>query len=138
MWGVPIDHEYFHNTNIVQWMWYYYNDIKDQEEDYIKERNLTEYLASFIEPEMVSKIVEQRERSKESVIGTTDDEAFSKSIGQIFGRDPKLTPETKSDGEVHKVSNLLERIEAYEKEQAALRKDNVPYNYKHWSDFDLE
>jgi hypothetical protein len=118
-------------------MWYYYNDIKDQEEDYIKERNLTEYLASFIEPEMVSKIVEQREKNKENVIGTTDDEAFSKSIGQIFGRDPKLSPEAKGDGEVHKVSNLLERIETYEKEQAALRKENMPYNYKHWSDFDL-
>lgn len=138
MWGVPIDHEYFRGTNVVQWLWYYYNDIKDQEENYIKNRNLVEYHASFTNPEVVNKIIEQRERQKKNIIGTTDDAAFSKSVGQIFGRDPKLTPEKQSDNEVHEVSDLLDRIDAYEREQSLREKENVPYNYKHWSEFNLE
>lgn len=137
MWGVPINHEYFRNTNTVQWLWYYYNDMKDQEEDYIKNRNLVEYHASFIEPDMVNKIIEQRDKKDENVIGTTDDEAFNRSVGQIFGRDLNL-PSQQSDGEVHEVSDLLERVDAYDKERAALKKETLPYNFKYWSEFDLE
>jgi hypothetical protein len=139
MWGVPIDHEYFDNTNIVQWMWYYYNDLKDQEEGYVRNRNLVEYHASFIEPEMVNKIMEQREKNTDNVIGTTDDKAFSESIGRMFGRDPNLAPVNEQpQGELHQVDDMLERIDAYEKEQATLRNSNLPYNYNHWSEFDLE
>jgi hypothetical protein len=139
MWGVPIDHEYFKNTNLVQWMWYFYNDLKDQEENHIRNRNMVEYHASFIEPEMVSKIMEQRESSKDNIIGTTDDEAFNKSVGQIFGRDPNLAPvKDQQQGEVHNVDDMLDRIKAYDEEQAELRKHSLPYNYNHWSDFDLE
>lgn len=139
MWGVPIDHEYFDNTNLVQWMWYFYNDLKDKEEEYIDNRNFVEYHASFIEPEMVSRIIEHREINKDNVIGTTDDAAFSESVGRIFGRDPKLAPsEGGSKQELHQVDDMLERIKAYEKEQAFLKNSNLPYNYKHWLDFGLE
>jgi hypothetical protein len=138
MWGVPIDHDYFKNTNLVQWMWYYYNEQKDREEEYINSRNLVEYHASFIEPEMVSKIIEQRDKNEDNVIGTTDDKAFNESVGRMFGRDPNLAPVDQSQGELHQVDNMLEKIDAYEKEQAALKNTNLPYNYNHWSEFDLE
>jgi hypothetical protein len=139
MWGVPIDHKYFDNTNIVQWMWYFYNDLKDQEDEYVRSRNLLEYHASFTEPEMVGKIIEQRESNRDNVIGTTDEKAFSESVGRIFGRDLKLNPaKDQPDGELHHVDDMLERIDAYEKEQAALKNSNLPYNYNYWSEFDLE
>ena len=127
------------DVNTAQWMWYFYNFMEDRKESFETRRDLVEYHASFIEPEMVSKIVEQREKGT-NIIGTTDDKAFSKSVGQIFGRDPNL-PSTNSDqgdGEVHEVSDLLDRVKAYEKEQATFKKDKLPYNYKHWSEFNLE
>lgn len=113
--------------------------MKDQEEEYTLNRNLIEYHASFIDPEMVSKIIEQRESNKNNVIGTTDDEEFSKSVGKIFGRDPKLGPRKDTgSNDVHEVSDILDRIEAYEKEQASKNRNILPYNYSHWSEFDLE
>jgi len=124
---------------MVQWLWYYYNDLKDQEEDHVRSRNLVEYHASFIEPDIVNKIIEQRESGGEGVIGTTDDEAFRKSVGEIFGRDVKLpSSEEHSDGEIHEVSGLLDRVKAYDEEQAALKKETLPFNFKHWSEFNLE
>ena len=139
MWGVPIDHDYFKNTNLVQWMWYHYNDTKDQEEQYIKNRNLVEYHASFIEPEMVGKIIEQRNKNEDNVIGTTDDKAFGDSVGRMFGRDISLElNKDQSERELHQVDNMLQLIEDYEREQSALKSNNLPYNYDHWSELDLE
>ena len=102
---------------------------------------MAEYHVSFIEPELVSEIIKRREQalSKEAkgIIGTTDDAAFNKSIGELFGRDPNLEVNKISEQEVHSVDGLLDKIEDYEQQQKELKNRPI-YNYKHWVDFDLE
>ena len=140
MWGVPINHEYFENTNRAQWLWYFYNSLKDNEDEFINSRNMIEYHAGFLAPELVQKIRNSREENKDNVIGTKDEKAFGDSIKQIFGRDPGIAPKQSGGnikGEVHHIDNVLDRIAEYEKTQQEL--EHTPaYNYKHWSDFDLE
>lgn len=139
MWGVPIDHEYFSKTNIAQWLWYYYNYLKDQEDNFTRDRSLLEYHVSFLEPELVNKIVKDRNidgESDEPVIGTTDDAAFNVSIGRLFGRNPNLG-ESKETYEIHEVSDMLDRISEYEQTVEA-QKDAPLYNYRYWAEFDLE
>lgn len=141
MWGVPINHEYFNNTNSVQWMWYYYNYMKDHDDLYTRQRSMLEYHASFTEPERVSKVIENRGKDTNAeVIGTTDDAEFNDSIKEIFGRDAGLAPAPKNvegAGEVHHIRDAVENMVAYEERKAALA--NMPaYNYLHWVDFNLE
>ena len=142
MWGVPITHEYFNDTNTVQWLWYYHQDTKDHEESHIRNRNIAEYHASFIEPELVGEVMKQRDEAQskepnEGIIGTDDDAVFNKSLEQLFGRDPNLEVRKTSSQEVHKVDNLLGRIENYEQQQEEIKNKPI-YNYKHWTDFNLE
>lgn len=58
MWGVPVDHEIFTGISNSQWLWYFHNDSKDQEERFERNRNFVEYHASFIEPQAVKRIQE--------------------------------------------------------------------------------
>jgi len=139
MWGVPIDHEYFKSTNSAQWLWYYYNSIKDRDNDFTNSRTLLEYHAGFLEPELVNKVRASREeeskKKSSGVIGTTDDKAFSDSVGRLFGRNIDGTiPE--NTGNVHKL-NFADRMAEYEKEQQEKRR-RPKYNYTHWTDLELE
>lgn len=140
MWGVPADHEMFNRVNSAQWLWYFYNYAKDQEEQLIVQRDMLEYHAGFLAPDMVDHVRKAREEEEnkrpEGVIGTTDDQAFAQSIGSIFGRDPGFGDAP--IGEVHDVSaNIVDRMAEHEMLQAELMK-TPKYNYKHWIDFDLE
>ena len=138
---MPVDHEYFDNTNAVQWMWYNYQDIKDQEDHIVDVRDMIEYHASFIEPEIVSKVIESRGNpgvaDRDVVAGTTSDSEFNESVRRMFGRDPGIT-ENDESAETHNIDGVLDRITKYQEEQAAIKQTSTPYNYKYWSDVDLE
>lgn len=140
MWGVPADHEMFKRINSTQWLWYFHNYVKDQDEQLLVSRDLIEYHAGFMAPEMVEHVRKQRNDAegagKEGVIGTNDDQAFANTISSIFGRDPGFA--STPGGEVHDVSaNIVDRMAEHERLQAELLKA-PKYNYKHWADFDLE
>ena len=114
--------------------------MKDQEESYIRNRNLVEYLASFIEPELVSEIMKKRDQSgftSDNVSNEESDAIFNESIKQIFGRDPNLAPKDELGGDADQIGNTLDRIATYEHEKDT-KNTNPAYNYRHWADFDLE
>lgn len=143
MWGVPIDHEYFKTTNKAQWLWYFYNNIEDKEEEFLDSRSLIEYHAGFLEPALVSKVRNERDaniRSSKGIIGTADERAFGESIKQMFGNDlniPTRKSEDLNSSEIHHFANVADRIKKYEQDQIELKASTVPYNYKHWAEFDL-
>ena len=86
MWGVPIDHESFNEVSNAQWMWYFYNYAKDQDDDFSNKRDLVEYLASFSEPQAVKKVrdlragKEQSERHVDDNISGTLERMFGKAV----------------------------------------------------------
>jgi hypothetical protein len=143
MWGVPIDHEYFKTTNNAQWLWYFYNSIEDKKESFLNSRSLLEYHVGFLEPALVNKIRNERDNAqntKEGVIGTTNEAAFAASVGSMFGSDLNIPFKDKkelSEEEVHHFTDVADRIKEYEEKQAELKTNTVPYNYKHWTEFDL-
>lgn len=135
MWGVPVDHEYFKETTTVQWMWYLHSFMRDQNEKFTVQRNLLEYHAAFLEPEIVNKVRKIRESSEQ---GTTDKE-FADTVKSLFGRDLNL-PGIKQDEskmELTEVGNLLDKINTYDGEQKAME-TKTKFNFQHWADVDLE
>lgn len=138
---MPINHEYFENTNIVQWLWYHYQDLKDQEEAYLNQRDLIEYQVGFLEPELVKKVINQRQsidkRVQGNIIGTKDDAAFNESVKRMFGGSLNV-PVNNTAGTEIEVDGLLDRIAEYEREQTVKAQTETPYNYKYWTTLDLE
>jgi hypothetical protein len=96
MWGVPVDHEMFADISNSQWLWYFFNDQEDQQEDFETRRDFVEYHASFIEPQAVGKIKEKRDGK-----ATVGDASFENTIKSVFGRDAELG---KIDGKVETVT----------------------------------
>lgn len=140
MWGVPADHEMFLNINNTQWMWYFHNYIQDQDERMTIQRDMIEYHAGFLAPEMVEHVRNTRNESEavptEGIIGTTDDQAFADSINAMFGRDPGFGDA--AAGEINDVSgNIADRMAEYASLEAERKKTSV-YNYQYWANFDLE
>lgn len=124
---------------MVQWMWYNYQDIKDQEEKITDARDMIEYHASFIEPEIVGRVIEGRNKNvrKDILAGTTNDADFNESIKRMFGRDPGIAKNT-NEQQVHKLDNVFKRITEYQEQQAANKQTATPFNYRYWSDVNLE
>jgi hypothetical protein len=85
MWNVPVDHEMFDRISSPQWLWYYFNHAKDQEDQFERTREFVEYHASFIEPQAVQKLRESR--NKDLVVSDKD---FAESVKDMFGRDVKF------------------------------------------------
>ena len=135
MWGVPVDHEYFKQATIPQWLWYFYNFIKDQDEEFTTQRSLLEYHAAFSEPEMVSRVRKTRESSEKA----KTDKDFAKTVKSLFGRDLNLPgiKSTESKMELTEVGNLLDKISVYDGEQKAM-KTKTKFNFQHWADINLE
>ena len=127
-WGVTADHEMFKEITNAQWLWYYYNYAKDQEERFEINRDLVEYHASFIEPEAVRKIRNAREQSIEIA-----DDQFMSGIETIFGRKMSKAEKPK-DQKMHKadVQKILSEYNGARKESAKGQ------NYKDWMDMKLE
>lgn len=120
----------FEQLNDAQWLWYHYNFLEDEKEEFESKRNMTEYLASFIEPEAVQKIISARERA----IEVTDDNLRS-AIRSIGGRDINIDKFSKSDGKVHSVDPKA-AMQHYKATQGGGEED--PTTYRDWVDFDLE
>ena len=120
-------------------MWYNYQDIKDAEERMLDARDMLEYHASFIEPGVVSKVLENRKSNAQNngiVAGTTSDTEFNESVKRLFGRDPGIAAPSDAD-EVHKLDGVIDRINEYHEKQAALKQTSTPYNYGYWTDVEL-
>jgi hypothetical protein len=88
---VPVDHEMFERISSPQWLWYYHNHAKDQEEEFERSRDFVEYHASFIEPKAVQKIREARSGGDSGVITDTN---FVESVKGIFGREVEFQGES--------------------------------------------
>ena len=128
MWHVPANHAVFDEMNTAQWLWYFYNQLQDQEEEFTKRRDLVEYHASFIEPEAVRKIRDAREKA----IVLTNDE-FNAGLSNMFGR--PLTAERKVGGKIESV-NPKAAIENYKEEVA--QETIKGTNYQHWLKVKME
>jgi len=123
----------FKDINQAQWLWYFYNFQKDDNEEYEYHRNFVEYLASFSEPAVVKKIRAQRD--SEVVVESND---FGDVVKNIFGRAlPGEMPQNK-DATKHNINlnEILERVDNI-KFNNKMAKD-TSLNYKHWADFDME
>lgn len=123
----------FKDINQAQWLWYFHNFQKDDNEEYEYHRNFVEYLASFSEPAVVKKIRAQRD--SEVVVESKD---FGDVVKNIFGRAlPGEAPQNK-DAVKHNINlnEVLEKIDNI-KFNNKMAKD-TSLNYKHWADFDME
>ena len=137
MWGVPVDHEYFESINTAQWYWYLNNLVEDQEEEFAMHRNLIEYHASFLEPELVDKT---RKRRNETDANSKKDAQFSSTIKSLFGREIALPDQpAKESGfkNVHEVSNILDKVNEYDAARKKIKSQST-YNFTDWVDFELE
>lgn len=98
MFSLPVDDEYFNSLTNTQWN--YYDAMAAQEEESLRKRTTAniEYLASFINPESVNRIIEERrdknsggsgthirKDGSESVVSTTSDEEFGKFVSELVG-----------------------------------------------------
>ena len=135
MWHVPVDHENFRNISSAQWMWYFYNFTKDNEQETEINRDLLEYHAWFMEPERVNTIQEHRETSKRNEQSSG---SFEDSVEDLFGRKITKGVSASSDMRVEDVSSILDRVNTIEQDRLTRSKEIIPYNYKKWTDFDLE
>jgi uncharacterized radical SAM superfamily protein len=75
MWGVPVDHAVFSDVSDAQWLWYFFNYMKDSDEHFEMTRGFIEYHAGFIEPEVVRRVRESREN-------TVKDDNFEDNVRQ--------------------------------------------------------
>lgn len=105
-WGVKVDDEMFSEISNAQWLWYFYNYVKDGEEKFEQNRDFIEYHASFIEPQAVKKIRESRANAVK-----VSNEDFIKGIKNIFGRDIDLKNDKNkiSSSDVNETLNDLDK-----------------------------
>lgn len=110
-----------------------HNFIKDQEEEFNLQRDFVEYHASFIEPQAVQKIRESRKKAIE-----IDDGEFATSVKNIFGRE---LPNAKKPGientESHNV-NINDVMKVIEENKNKDRNKDDSFNYKYWTQVNLE
>lgn len=129
---MPTDHEYFQSINTAQWYWYLYNVVQDQEEEFKSKRNFIEYLASFIEPEAVSRIRKQR---NDADANAKKDDNFTNTLKNLFGRGAGFDNKP-NFSETHEVKDILQRIDEYDSFKQV--KSTTAYNYADWINFPLE
>lgn len=130
---MPVDHEMFDKVNISQWLWYFYNFIEDQKEEFDVRRDLVEYHASFIEPEAVRKIRESREESVEIPY-----EEFVDGIEYFFGRKINISKDKKNKIESHSIdpAAAARMSDLYKRD---IKKTPVRVlDSGHWLNIDLE
>lgn len=86
LFRVPVDDDIIKNTNKAQMLWYANMFNQDREVNFENKRNMTEYLASFINGAAVQEVRDGREHKK-----TITDGNFEQILRDNFGRD--LSPE---------------------------------------------
>ena len=77
---MPVDHEVFNEVSNAQWLWYFYNNLKDSEDSFKQNRDFVEYLASFSEPESVRKVRDMRDNTSRA-----KDDNLSATVEKMFG-----------------------------------------------------
>jgi hypothetical protein len=107
MWNVPVDHEMFDRISSPQWLWYYFNYAKDQEDEFERSRDFVEYQASFIEPQAVQKIRDARNNT--SVEGRYEDSQFDDNVKKMFGREVRPNQSGAVEGDLAAALNNQRR-----------------------------
>jgi len=118
VWKVPIDHGIFDDISPSQWLWYFHQIRKDEEEEFNIKSDFADYIASFIAPEQVKKVRESREISKQK-----------SEHDPIAG---KFVAEKPENVDLDNIQNMLDMIK-YDEE----RKQDKSKNYKYWAEIDL-
>jgi hypothetical protein len=132
MWNVPADHEMFAQVNTAQWLWYFHNFMKDQEEDFTAERDMVEYHVSFTEPDIVKKVRKIREETVQ-----VEDASFYKGVEKMFGRSIDPTGSSQSiEGGIHDI-DLNEVMRNMQNTKYRESNNDPSLNYRHWSTFNL-
>lgn len=123
---MPADHQIFTDLNQGQWLWYFHNFQKDQEDEFTLKRDLVEYHASFIEPQAVQKIRDGRKKTIE-----VDDKSFAQNVQTIFGRPLPGTsnPSTKKEEFSVNWGDIVNSVQEYRDKQNNPDSNN---NYKYW------
>lgn len=106
----------------------------DEKDEFESKRNMTEYAASFSEPEAVQKIVSARDNALE-----VSDDSLRDAIRSISGpgRELDLSKVVKSDGKIHS-TNVKTAVQDYANTQESDVQDDGKQTYKDWMDIDLE
>jgi len=132
MWGVPVDHDIFTRVNPAQWLWYFHNFIKDEEEDFKSRRDMTEYHLSFVAPDVVQKIRKDRDETKPE-----EEAAFLKGVEKLFGRAIKVGDSDALEGDLNidldKIDDYMNNVRSINYLKG-LGKDR---NYRYWAEIDL-
>jgi len=130
MWNVPVDHSMFDDISSTQWMWYFHNFLKDQDEDFTTNRDFVEYHASFIEPQAVHKIRESRNKAI-----AVDDNTFAQTVSNVFGRSLPGAKSGIEATESHSINmgEIMNNIKA-----SRVKPKDPSLNYKYWSQIKLE
>lgn len=79
----------FDNINQAQWLWYFHNAVEDDNAEFDRFRDFVEYNASFIEPEVVKSIIEDRKNENgdgAGAVASNTDEEFASNIEELFGK----------------------------------------------------
>ena len=106
------------------------NTLEDEKEEFESKRNMTEYLASFIEPEAVRQIVAARDRAVE-----VQDDVFLGAIKQIGGRDINISKEKNANGQMHAVDPRA-AMQNYKAMQQGNKQPQT--SYKDWMNVELD
>lgn len=124
-----MDHERFNEISNAQWLWYHHNIMKDEEEAFIDQRSLFEYLASFINPDAVAKTKEMRDNEVK-----VPDEDFETGISNMFGRDINLSKAERPKATEKHTADIKKIIEKYNEKQKDrnVKLDTKGLDYKHW------
>lgn len=120
----------FSQINSVQWLWYFHNFNKDEEEDFTRKRDMTEYHLSFVAPDVVQKVRKDREQSSPDEEG-----AFLKGVEKLFGRSIKIGDSEAIEGDLNIDLDNIDRLMRNLEYSSKIDKNR---NYRHWVELDLE
>lgn len=82
---MPVDSPIFDEVSDPQWLWYFHNFVKDNEDRFDFQRNLIEYHAGFLAPDAVMRVRKRREGKDKPIV--VSNEQFNKNLSDMFGRD---------------------------------------------------
>lgn len=87
MWQCGIDDPRFDNINPAQWRWYAHMFLAEEEQEFRRNLDLVEYLASFWNSEAVRTIKKNRDRKENQVV---DEKLKHEIISGNYKEDPLL------------------------------------------------
>lgn len=125
---MPVDSDFFNNANNAQLLWYYYNIMQDEKEQFERDRDMTEYLASFISPSAVKDVLDRREMKE-----NFSEDAFNDVLEELFGkRLEEIVPQ--DNGFTQDNLDFLDNIPTTTNANPPQRHKN----FKHWMKTNLE